>query len=753
VDPLANLHWEAIMRRVVLAGVFLALLALAPAAIAADGATPRLENLLPDHTFVFASVRDVPAARAQASRMALMKLWREPEVQEFLAPGLAMIGEQLAQFEAQTGHRLADLVKVLQGQVAMAVVEYDPMYGGLVPDAVILVDMGSAMPEFRKVHADALAGAGDEINVTPMEHAGVVYESIMLPVGLELTVAYLGNALTITTRPERMVGLIDAWQQGLPSCLAESATYRAVAKNTGGDATFANVFVNVESIMGYFGEQMDAMTGRMIEVLGVNRIKAVGMGSAFQAEGIRDSMFAYAPGEKAGLMGLMYTSPGDGTKLLSRVPASAFYASAGRVDLHEMMARIMELVGEVEPYVLDEMLDGLTELREQLGVDLQEDLLKPLGEEMALYAAMPDGGGLMPDLVFMNRLRNPGQFLTSLAKIVARAQEHMGDYDRLEVEIRSMQYMGKTIHYIHVGHRYGDPFPAMPALYLDGDLCVMALYPQVLKDHIARGPNAPSILTRPDFMRARRGLPENMDSLEYVDFQLAVRMLYGTLAPLAQLAANDLDCPVDMALLPRTETIARHFFGGAWGARMGAEGVSMHAYTPMGMMPIMMTSMLPALVMGRAMESSTAQVYVEPTRPMPTPVEPEPPAPALEDERPRAQLEEVYIALLFHFAQTDRFPSDLGELVSSRALENAGVLVLPGDKAPLTAGSGVKTSFVYLGPAAGNVDKDHEKVIWVHERDGRPGGTRWVLFASGDVRQVPEAEFKTLLEASRKMAK
>ncbi len=612
------------MRRTLLLTVLAALLLLPSVAFGQETATPKLEDLLPDHSFVFVSVNDFTSMREQASRTAMMKLWQEEEVQQFLAPGMAMIEQQLAQLEKQTGHRLADLCGLLNGQVALAVVEYDPMYGGLVPDAVMLVDLGSGMENFRQVHAEMMSGAGDQISVTPMEHAGVKYEAIMLPMGLELSVAYLGNALTISTRPERMAGLIDSFKGGLPTSLRNSKTFQAVKKRTGGDGAFVNVFINVESVLGFFGEQVDSMTMRALDVLGIHDIKALGMGSSFHQEGIRDTFFAYAPGEKKGLMGLMYTSPGDGTKLLSRVPANAFYASAARVDLHELLARALEMAGQIEPSIVEQALQGLAQAREMLGLDIQQDLLLPFGEELAFYAALPDGGGLIPDLVFMSRLRDPDKFLNSLGKLVIAAQQQMKRDRRVKIDLRSMKFMGKTIHYIHIGHKRGDPVPVMPSLYLDGNLCVMALYPQVLKDHIARGPNAPSILTRPDFARVMRGLPAGMDSIEYMDFNAGMRLLYGTLAPVIQLAANDLDCPLDMALLPRTETIARHFFGGGWGMDLAEDGIAMHAYTPMGVMPIMAASILPAVFFATRMSSGGMAFAVEDW--------PEPPAPAVKLE-------------------------------------------------------------------------------------------------------------------------
>ena len=50
----------------------------------------------------------------------------------------------------------------------------------------------------------------------------------------------------------------------------------------------------------------------------------------------------------------------------------------------------------------------------------------------------------------------------------------------------------------------------------------------------------------------------------------------------AQAVGKDSDCPMDHALLPRTETIAKHLFGGIWGMKAESDGVAFYAYSPTG---------------------------------------------------------------------------------------------------------------------------------------------------------------------------
>jgi hypothetical protein len=444
---------------------------------------------------------------------------------------------------------------------------------------------------------------------------------------------------------------------------------------------------------------------------------------------------------------MMYTSPGPGIGLLRRVPERAFYASAGRADLAEMMDIAMDAVGEVEPAALDEVLAHLGRAEEFIGLDIREDILRPFGEEMALYAALPESGGLIPDIVFLTRLRDPARFQSSMEHLIAKLRMVLEDRPRLAAEHRKMEYMGRTIHYLHVSHKWGDPIPVTPAFIVEGDLMAMALVPSVLKDFVARAEGARSLFDRPDFKRVMKGLPDGLASVEYVDFGAAARMIYGTLLPIAQAAGKDQDVPLDFALMPRTETIAKHFFGAAWGMQADDAGISLHAYSPTGIGPLVATLAVPVMFMGmRTVRYETADAVAE--TPPPEPMKPrEPVAPARAGTRGR--LEEIYSGLLYYYlAKGDTFPKDLGALVTSKVVGGPGVLVVPEDGSPMTTASGHKTSFVYL-PAVGHFAKDEHRAVWVYERDGLGQGTRRVLFGSGAVRRVPEPEFQELLKETK----
>jgi len=248
-----------------------------------------------------------------------------------------------------------------------------------------------------------------------------------------------------------------------------------------------------------------------------------------------------------------------------------------------------------------------------------------------------------------------------------------------------------------------------------------------------------------------------------MDFGAIVRILYGTVVPLAQLAGKKADIPIDMALLPRTEAVAKHFFGGIWGLKLEDDGIAFHASTPCGVMPMMVVSMAPLFVLTTGFKDEAEIAVAFPARDMgeggiaplepPVAVEPARPVP----ERPAGvaedRLEQIYVALLWHFADKGGYPDDLGALVESGALENAASLLLPGDEAPLATQGGAKSSFLYLGAKVGDLREGRDRAVWVHSRDGL-GGDRWVLFADGTRKQVPEAEFEKLLtETKERLAK
>jgi hypothetical protein len=751
------------MRRVNLC-VVAALLLLAPSVALAQAATPKLEEIIPDHTFAVLSLTDVDSARAQCGRTALAKLWNEPEMREFMAPAMKFLARQIKKAERQLGHPILGLLDTISGQVAVAIVEFDPMTMGMIPDAVLLVDFGENRAEFQRVHDKALDDMGGQLALEELEYKGVKYQSLTVQMGIELSVAYLGNALVITSLPDRMTAMIDAWKEGSRTSLAESPGYRRVSDKVGGGSAFMSAFLNVESVMDTFGGMMDPEMARMADETGLSGVKALGYGAKFVGEGVRDTFYAYVPGEKKGLVKLMYTAPGDATTLLSRVPKNAFYASAFGLDLHRAGEIVLDTVGSIQPYVLDQVLGMLAQAEDFLGLDIREDLLKPFGSLHALYAALPEGGGLVPDLVFLSKLRQPERFLESLGQVVTKLRMFVEDDGNYEVSLRQMSFMGKTIYYIYVTHKWGDPFPVTPACVLDGDIMAFALLPQTVKDWVARGAGAPSILESPDFVRARQGLPEDLPSLEYVDFPAGVRLLYGTLAPIAQMAGKARKCPMDMALLPRTETVAKHLFGGIWGMKAADDGVVIHAYSPTGMMPLMLAGAGMAagmLMYGGVAEPPRVAVPLVPRRveeapegprvapPEPQPVEPPKPEP-VRLRGAKAALEEIYIALLFHYAQTDEYAGSLGELVKSQALEGPGTLQMAEDRSAPKV-DGYPCSFVYVGPAVGNILDQADQAVWVYLRDEVSGPKRWVLFASGEVKQVPEAEFQKLLAGTKKM--
>jgi len=741
------------MRRVIVLAVLLALIT-GPVAVTAQDkpATPRLESLVPADSFFFASFNDVAGMRAQCSRTAMAKLFHEPEVQKFLAPAMKEIEKHLKMAEAQAGHPVFSILNSIKGQAAVAVVSYDPLYGGLIPDAAIMVDLGDGRAEFQKIHDQALAKAEGKVGIQLKEHAGVPFQIVTLPMGIDLSISYLGDALLVTTMTERMREMIDASQGKLEKSLAANQTFNVTREHTGKDAFFS-AFLNVESIFAHYGDRLPPMATQIMGKLAIDSMKGIGFGSSFAGEGIRESFFAYVPGEKKGLMKLFYSDPGNGMELLDRVPRNAFYAAAGRADVEKMYAEALQLVGDIDPNVLEQVMGGIYQAEEFIGLRIREDLLAPLGNQMAAYAAMPGNGGLIPDLVMMVKLDQPEKFEQTLVHMVNRGKEMMAGDRRLTMELRNLDYAGAKIHYIHVSEKWGDPVAVTPSYVRNGDLAYFSLYPQVLKDLAARKFAGPSIKENPDFARALKGLPADMASVEYMDFGAVVRILYGTIVPVAQLAAKRADIPVDMALLPRTETVAKHFFGGIWGVKLEEDGIAFHASTPVGVVPTMFVAAAPLFFLASAPQAHSVEIVAAPAmgndEAAPAPLRhPAPAAPARPVGSAESRLEEIYVALLWHYADKGAYPADLAALVTTGALENAASLVLAGDDKPLDLG-GTKSSFAYLGAAIGELREGRENAVWIYSRDNLGGGHRWVLFADGTRKKVAEADFVKLLTGTK----
>jgi hypothetical protein len=206
------------------------------------------------------------------------------------------------------------------------------------------------------------------------------------------------------------------------------------------------------------------------------------------------------PAPRSGLVALLDSQP-ISDDALRTVPKTATLMSAGRLDLAKLVAQIREIAGKIEPQAqgMFDMVMGM--VQQQIGMDVQKDLLAPLGDEWVVYADPNTTGSGLLGFVLVNKLRQPEQAQTSFGKLETFLNETFKreTHGEVTIQFQTTQASGATIHYLAV------PFVA-PAWAIKNGNMYVGLYPQIVAAALDNGGAGKSILDNGDFVALRNRL-------------------------------------------------------------------------------------------------------------------------------------------------------------------------------------------------------------------------------------------------------
>ena len=109
---------------------------------------------------------------------------------------------------------------------------------------------------------------------------------------------------------------------------------------------------------------------------------------------------------------------------LSPIPRDATIAAAGRLDANaalELLSTQLKKIGGPNdgPVGAAVIGENLKAIRENLGIDVQEDLLKPLGDVWCVYNSPAEGGLLVTGLTGVVQVKDHARLEAALDKLIA----------------------------------------------------------------------------------------------------------------------------------------------------------------------------------------------------------------------------------------------------------------------------------------------------------------------------------------------
>jgi hypothetical protein len=337
---------------------------------------------------------------------------------------------------------------------------------------------------------------------------------------------------------------------------------------------------------------------------GLNSLERVSSVSGLDQTGFVGKTLIGLRGEPQGLFALtgqQSLGPAD----LAVIPADATVAFAGKCSLADLFKAATGVIERIEPRAKQQMLEGIGQVEQQLGLKLVEDVLEPIGDTWRLYDS-PSEGGLGLGVTAVVSLKDPAKAAATHDKLLQFVQMLMareGGDPRRAPRIETIAVGQQKIHFLNARER---EFPFAPAWCLTDKELIVALFPQSIKAILNRQADFQSLAKAPAVAAAMGG--DGTVMLSYLNSRRVFEWLYPMLPIAAQAMTTELQregIDVNVGLLPSAATIHRHILPTVSVVRRTAAGIeaTSHQTVPgigsVGSAPILVALLLPAVQAAR----------------------------------------------------------------------------------------------------------------------------------------------------------
>jgi prepilin-type processing-associated H-X9-DG protein len=251
------------------------------------------------------------------------------------------------------------------------------------------------------------------------------------------------------------------------------------------------------------------------EATGIATLKRLIWTGAFDEKEWASQAFVEAPEPRAGLVKALLDSPPLSDATLKAIPRTATMASAGHFDFGGLLGTIREMVKKIDAGAGADFEQGLDEIKQAIGMDLQADILNTLGDEWAFYSDPGVGGTGILGMTLVNHLKDAekaDKAFSQLEQLLNGMMKEGTAGEKITIAFNTSKQGDLTIHYLAV------PFVAPSWAIKDGNFYV-GLYPQVVSgaaEHVAS--KGPSILDNAAFVAMRKRLAvEHATAISFTD--------------------------------------------------------------------------------------------------------------------------------------------------------------------------------------------------------------------------------------------
>ncbi len=592
-SPFVALPTERAPRRALAALAIAAALALPAIGAEENAKAPRsLADAVGGDVLVYGDI-DVGKMVSEWRSLDVVRMWNDSAVQEFLAPALGSMKQDLARANAMTAMLQAyGIPDTIKGKVSVAVfgvgtsknnsefswfdVNNPPKsledFGAGAPQTSIGEDgkstVNASFPDLvlgiqtsGRAAFEAALGRALELpgGVTSADVTvdGLTLKETRIPVQIALgfeVVAYhgfAGDTFVLSLRKERAAS-------ALKSFAAESIAQDALSQTSGFQRWNGAAARGGEVFSGYllpakvakFVANVGGDSFTQIAASGLADVEGAGFSLAFEGGRLRETMSLVLPKERKGFLA-MFDGVKPATPLTSAIPAGANFAIAFDLDIAALVDRALGAAEGVQPGAKEMVDQQLAAVANQIGIDPRTEIIDCLGSQTVLFAAMPKSG-IIPDFGGSIAVKDEARFAALIEKVKGLAGGGSGvTFSDLPIKDRTGAF------YVSIPDA-----PVSPAFCLADGRFHFASTGGALKKTLAKAGDAKSIATEsPDFGRCLSSnvgqAGADVSGLMYVDLQKGVEFGLG----FAPMALSQLPVKLDAALLPDAETLNQYISG------------------------------------------------------------------------------------------------------------------------------------------------------------------------------------------------
>ncbi len=490
-----------------------------------------LDRLMPPETGLYLSVENAARSLERLKGNPLWKLQEIPAVRDGLLADLLAQWEKFVAESRKDGLDVDEFATMLEGQVAFALVFPSPDSGRKM-GALVFADVGEQTAKLQEMLKKGEAAMAEGKRRTEVEFRGVTIVNLLAEERGEAREEEGGGeepgAITelfeiednysffaheglfgLASDPELLKqALIRRGEAGGES-LASRRDYAAVRAKMGGRPDLV-AYCDVKGFFDLLMPEMAAETPvaimQGILASGLGNLESAGAQLVLGKNSLEMQMYLHTPAGKIGFLKL-FDNPNAPLDPPAFVPADVVSYTAFAIDIPALWQEARRMSDRMQPG-MSAMIDAaLASASQQLGVDLQKDVMGAIGKRLHFYQLAPDagapGGIPMPAMVFALDVAERDRLEKALDTLCERIPPG-------SLEVRD--YLGTELRVLTL------PMPMQPAFALLPGQLVCAMRVEDLQVLVAGlGKETKGLAGSPGYARAMARLPASRTLLSYSD--------------------------------------------------------------------------------------------------------------------------------------------------------------------------------------------------------------------------------------------